>query len=448
MKVLHVVYSFPPDPPGGTERYVEALCGALQGRGIDGVIAAPAAQESSYDWSGVPVRRFAVDPRPRVDTVYGVDVTAVESFARVLASEQPDVLHQHAVTAACSHELIARAHARGIPAVFTYHTPAVTCLRGTLLHNGLDTCDGRLDVERCAPCSLDGLGVNPLVVRALDGVPATIGQFASRLNLAGGMFTALRMRELVAKRHEVAQQVLERADVIVSFTAWTTSLLRVNGVPDGKIVESAHGIDYEPGLPRVDRRRLDRIRMAHLGRVDPVKGTRILVEAMRGVGTATVSLDVFGVIQNEDGQRLFAELKTLAQGDARIRFLPAVPPAEVIPRLADYDLVAVPSQWMETGPLVVLEAFAAGVPVIGSDIGGICEKVRDGVDGMLVRPYHSAAAWTSAIRACAADPETIPRLRSRIRPPRTMASVADDMARIYRGLTSSRTPQSKVLETA
>ena len=71
-----------------------------------------------------------------------------------LASERPDVLHQHAVTAACSHELIAQAHARGVPVVFTYHTPAVTCLRGTLLHNGVDACDGRLDVERCAPCSL------------------------------------------------------------------------------------------------------------------------------------------------------------------------------------------------------------------------------------------------------------------------------------------------------
>ena len=48
-----------------------------------------------------------------------------------------------------------------------------------------------------------------------------------------------------------------------------------------------------------------------------------------------------------------------------------------------YDALVVPSVWLETGPLVVLEAFAAGVPVIGSRLGGIAEMVRDGVDGLL-----------------------------------------------------------------
>ena len=52
--------------------------------------------------------------------------------------------------------------------------------------------------------------------------------------------------------------------------------------------------------------------------------------------------------------------------------------------LSRIDVLAVPSQWLETGPLVVLEAFAAGTPVIGSDLGGIRELVSDGRDGLLV----------------------------------------------------------------
>jgi glycosyltransferase involved in cell wall biosynthesis len=380
--------------------------------------------------------------------VYGVDGVAAESFAQLLAREQPDIVHQHAVTAACSHDLIARAHARGLPAVFTYHTPAVTCLRGTLLHNGRDRCDGHLEVDRCTPCTLEGLGVNPRLVRTLDGVPAAIGQVASRLNLAGGMFTALRMRELVTRRHAVAQGVLDRADVIVSLTPWVTDLLRLNGVPDAKIVESAHGIEHAATLPDTPRLGpFDRVRVAHLGRVDPVKGTLVLIEAMRAVPDAALALDVFGVVQSESSRRLLDELRTRADRDARIHFRPSLAPADVIARLADYDLVAVPSQWMETGPLVVLEAFAAGVPVLGSDLGGIADKVRDGIDGMLVRPYHSAAAWADALRTCAADPQRVDRLRAGVRPPRSIAAVAGDMERVYRALTATPPPESRAVET-
>ena len=76
-----------------------------------------------------------------------------------------------------------------------------------------------------------------------------------------------------------------------------------------------------------------------------------------------------------------------------------MPPTDVVERLSVYDVVAVPSQGLETGPLVVLEAFAAGVPVLGSAIGGIADKVNDGVDGFLVRPFDSETEWASALEA-------------------------------------------------
>ena len=44
--------------------------------------------------------------------------------------------------------------------------------------------------------------------------------------------------------------------------------------------------------------------------------------------------------------------------------------------MANFDLLAVPSQWMETGPIVVLEAHAVGTPVLGANLGGIAELVH------------------------------------------------------------------------
>ena len=47
--------------------------------------------------------------------------------------------------------------------------------------------------------------------------------------------------------------------------------------------------------------------------------------------------------------------------------------------------MVVPSIWWETGPLVVMEAFQYGRPVICSDIGGMSERVTDGVNGLHFR---------------------------------------------------------------
>ena len=80
----------------------------------------------------------------------------------------------------------------------------------------------------------------------------------------------------------------------------------------------------------------------------------------------------------------------------------AIAPDEVIGLMADYDLIAVPSRWLETGPLVALEAFAAGVPVLGANLGGIAELVRDGVDGVLVAA-DDPAAWAAAIERLVQD---------------------------------------------
>jgi len=103
----------------------------------------------------------------------------------------------------------------------------------------------------------------------------------------------------------------------------------------------------------------------------------------------------------------------------------------VIDRLAEYDMVVAPSQGMETGPLVVLEAYAAGVPVIGSALGGIADKIADGVDGLLVRPYHSVDAWSAVLQRVGSDRPLVAGLTKGVRPPRSMSDVARDMRAIY-----------------
>ena len=104
--------------------------------------------------------------------------------------------------------------------------------------------------------------------------------------------------------------------------------------------------------------------------------------------------------------------------------------------MAQYDFVVVPSRWLETGPLVVYEAFASGTPVLGSRLGGIAELVTDGVDGILANA-DDPGNWAIALAELAGDLTRVDRLRAGIRPPRTMTDVATEMAQHYSRLLAS-----------
>ena len=441
MKILHVVYSFPPDPPGGTEIYVAGLCRRLRESGLEVVIAAPALQSSRYDVQGMRVIRYErQDGALDLEALYGLgDPVALKAFERVLEGERPDLVHLHALTAACPAEFARMSKARGVPVVFTYHTPTVTCQRGTLLRWGTDVCDGVIDAAGCAACILQQLGGRRWTAKLTAMVPESAGEFLGRRQLSGGVWTALRIRSLMVHRQRELKKLFDACDRIVAPVGWVEQVLTANGAAPEKIVRSRHGVELSArvGLGRV--RDDDRpLRIAHLARLDPAKGTALLIAAVRAAESARLQLDVFGVAQEPSDQVYRARL--LAGADRRIQFATVIDPPAVIRRLQAYDLMAIPSQVLETGPLVALEAFAAGVPVLGSALGGLREYVRDGVDGLLVAPHDSVEAWTRVLMRCAEDRSLVARLRDAVRPPRTVGEVARDMVVLYEDVVECAAP--------
>ncbi len=439
MKVLHVTFSYAPDPIGGTEIYVGDVCRHLDAHGVRSVVAAPAAETSSYTHDGIQVHRFAFQSRPGdLEALYGTgDPIAADGFDAILDAERPDLIHQHALTPACSGELIERARRRGVPVVFTYHTPTVSCQRGTLLRWGTDVCDGHLDFRECTACTLHGLGLNRTVSRMLASTPEAIGEAVGQAGLAGGGWTALRLSALMRRRHDEIARVLSSVDRVVVLADWVGDVLRVNHVPAERMVRLSHGV-ARVDTPMQMTGDGETVRLAHLGRLDVHKGTRMLLSALRALPDARVTLDVFGITQSDADVTEMDDLRRLSEADSRIRFLPALDHAEITTRLAGFDAVVVPSQLLETGPLVVLEAFAAGVPVIGSALGGIAEKVRHGVDGWLVRPHNSVDAWRESLARLAGDRDLLLSLRRGIRPPKSLEDAAAEMAALYASVLARR----------
>jgi glycosyltransferase involved in cell wall biosynthesis len=440
--ILHVPYTYFPDPCGGTEVYVRGLAQRLSALGYANAVAAPAAASATYEHAGLPVHRFATDMRPRLDLAYGVpDEIAAEGFRTIIDQARPDIVHLHARTAAVSERLVDVAHAAGARVVFTYHTPTASCVRGTMLLFGETPCDGVIETKRCMACALAASGMPKPLARTMATVPGSFYARAAAITGQSNALSQLRIPSLIASGRRRFLDFIGKVDHVVAVSQWVSEVLRRNTVPVAKITLSRQGISAPPQIsrPTVLREQAGPLKIAYFGRLDHTKGPDLLARALKKIPATLVQVDIFAIRQAAGPDRIHDWLAAQAQQDPRLSLRPAIAPDSVIGVMADYDLIAVPSRWLETGPLVVLEAFAAGVPVLGANLGGIAELVHDGVDGILVAP-DDAAAWAAMIRLLAEDQHVIEALRARIAPPRTMDAAADDMATLYARILQRPSP--------
>jgi glycosyltransferase involved in cell wall biosynthesis len=122
----------------------------------------------------------------------------------------------------------------------------------------------------------------------------------------------------------------------------------------------------------------------------PRKGMEVLLYALAAVraGGAPVRLRAVGGFETADYQRRLADLtsKLGLEGDVDWTGFTRDVDAE----LDRMDAFVLPSLFGEGLPMVVLEAMAAGVPVIGTRVEGVPEAIRDGKDGLLAEPNNAA----------------------------------------------------------
>jgi glycosyltransferase involved in cell wall biosynthesis len=447
MKILHIPFSFPPDPVGGTEVYVEALAHQQMACGAQIIIAAPSPiARTPYSHKSLRVYRFTpAQTLNDVHEVYGVgDVQAAADLAQILDAEKPDIVHLHTFTRATTLRSLEQIRKRNIPLVFTYHLPGVSCQRGTLMRWGRLPCDGVLRLHTCASCVLHYRGLPQSASLLFGHTPVVFGKKLAMLGASGGLWTAMRMTELLDQGHAAFHTLMSYAENVIALCQWTRDLLLANGVAQEKIVVSPHGISWDQSATNgavresmsVTPERIP-LRIAFLGRIAPIKGCDILIKALRQISKTALSLDLYSIVQNTGSEAYQQQMIELAQNDQRIRFLPMIPNDQVVATLGNYDLLAVPSQCLETGPLVALEAFAAGIPVLGSQLGGIAELIDHDVNGLLVQ-HNDIKTWATTLHRLATDPTLLYRLRAAVRPPRTMGEVADEMLTLYQSILSRR----------
>jgi D-inositol-3-phosphate glycosyltransferase len=204
-------------------------------------------------------------------------------------------------------------------------------------------------------------------------------------------------------RGEAESVLIRAADRLVAMSpAEEQALVELYGADADRVCVVPPGVDMDQYSPRPTgrvRRRLgllDRRVVVYAGRLEPLKGADLLVEAVARLLQRPGFDDVVALVCGEDsgdgrrqarhagGERARLEALARERGlEGRVRFLGAVPPRHLADLYAMADVCVVPSHTESFG-LVALEAQASGTPVVAAAVGGLVEVVENGVTGYLI----------------------------------------------------------------
>jgi glycosyltransferase involved in cell wall biosynthesis len=433
LRIVQAVGWYYPNNAGGTEVYVSALSDALRAAGHEVLIAAPDAQgreERTYDHGGVPVYRYPIPERATRDEAQGrVVARGAERFHEWLRRVQPDVVHMHTYVTCLGLWELRAAKTLGARVIVTTHAASLgfTCLRGTMMRWGASLCDGVVSVPKCVPCYLQHRGVpRPLgYLSAL--IPSPMSAMGHRVN--GRWGTWLGMSDLVAFNRESQRELLQVADRFVVLTQWARDVLLANGAPPDKVSINRLGIRYT--RMETHRRSASPLTIAYIGRFDPIKGVTDFARAIARLSRSTpIHFRFHGPVRTVRELELLEQLKTIVGPEAWVTFGGELDGEGVRQALTDIDVMCCPSRVAEGGPTVALEAMAAGVPVVGTNIPGICEIVEDDVTGRLVAP-GDPGALAGLLSELAANPAVVDRWRAALPRVRTMGDVTSDYLGMY-----------------
>ena len=271
-----------------------------------------------------------------------------------LAEFRPDVVHAHNIYPLFSPSVLAACREQGVPVVMSLHNQSLTCPKADHLRNG----------SICEKC-FGGREWNCLTHNCRGSLVESLG-YAVRAGLANRN-----------------GWLRDNVDLFLAMTEFSRDRLVRAGYPAAKIAVLPNSVP----LPRRTHTPTDGQYLAFAGRLSEEKGLRTLIEAARQCPEVPISLA-------GDGP-LAAELRELASRN--VTFRGRLDQADMQRFYARARGVVLPSTCFEMCPLTILEAMAAGLPVIASQTGGLGELVDDGRTGTLV-PRGEAQPLAEAMR--------------------------------------------------
>jgi len=286
-----------------------------------------------------------------VNTIFSTQTQ--RELLQIISSEKPDVAFIHNVFPLLSPSVYHTLFAAGVPSVQCVHDFRFLC------PNGLFYVDGQC-CERCK----GGNYVHAVIHKCFR---------ESRL------YSAVYAMSLGVNRFA---GMLDRIDGFLCLNPFYAEKLADAGVPRRKLFIRPNSLDMTSILP--DSWDGARDYAVYAGRLSPEKGLLTLLDAFARLKPFRLKIMGTGPIDEELRRRIKelslenVELLGFCEGEAKWQVL----------RGALFGII--PSEWYENFPVVALELFAAGKPIIASRIGGLPSIVSDGEDGLLFKAGDSS----------------------------------------------------------
>jgi glycosyltransferase involved in cell wall biosynthesis len=319
--------------------------------------------------AGHQVVRYVTDnPTGRLSAATSLAMSAwnpaaARALHRVVDRARPEVAHVHNTWFALSPSVIVALGRAGVPVVMTLHNYRLLCINGMLFR------DGR-------PCH-DCVGTHPW-----RGVRHRCYRDSVVASTAAAGTIAVN-RELGSWDRHVR--------LFLALNDFARQRFIEGGLPPERIWVKPNFV-ADPGDRQAPPSRSRTV--LYVGRLVDVKGVRVLLEAWRALGPTALELVVVG-----DGP-VRAELQRAAPPG--VRFEGRISASAVKRWMLRSRALVLPSIWYEGQPMAMLEAFACGLPVLASRLGGNVELLEPHGDGWLVPP-DDPPAWAEALRGLEQD---------------------------------------------
>ncbi len=387
--ILHITHSFFPNR-GWSETLIVPIL-KNHTNSYNTYLITLSTEDSFIQYEGINV--YTIKYQDNISLIY-------EKFLNILNEIKPNLILFHCYNILAEINLVhtIRNSYKNIRILFMYHHPSVTCLRGDLIQYGEKVCDGKVAPNKCTSCFAHYLGLPKILSQSLAYMPSTKKKIKGIPNVINTIITLKSSVENTIKNKIIFYKSL---DYIITLNEWSKKQLVLNDIALENIITIPIALpisnieeDNLP-IPTPTIQEANYLKLIYVGRLSKEKGVHNVIQAISQLNDqCKILFDVYGVYGNDTKYNDYLT-KTIEKVDG-VFYKGILNDKLVVKTMMQYDIVIVSSITSETGPLTVLEGFAAHKFVLGTNVNGINEMIEDGKNGYLVN-FNDVNDWKNKI---------------------------------------------------
>ena len=273
-----------------------------------------------------------------------------QDIRKIIRNFCPDVVHFHNIFFILSPSVYWACRKENVPIVQSQHNFRLICPNGLFFRNN----------RVCEDCAKKNFW---------EGVKHRCYKNSRLITAIVGCMTA---------HHRNKRTWTQMVDYYITATEFTREKLIHSGIPAEKIIVKPNFIDMEP----TDRPAAPKYAL-YVGRLSPEKGVDVLLQAWQSL--SDIPLKIMGKGPQEDSLKNFVNTNKMKH----VEFLGFVPKHEYTEYMKGAKFIVLPSVCYENFPMIVVEAYAHGIPIVASRLGTMKDLIEDRETGLLFEAGNS-----------------------------------------------------------